>query len=324
MQAWHVKGDPSEPFPTERDNVLFVNVEIPEVLDYVPVTGGEFTGAISGPTLDLVTPGTVILKGDNGRPTGAGSTIGHLNVWHTKVADATTTPKNELKVYVGTNNDDLIDRGPVTVWLVQGDKMQVWTCGSSGWFTDSQRVWHVSAIGVDGDDLDNDVDTEIIMTSGEPSAYATLEGVERMVETYAVSRVEGGTFELPISGPALEPLGAKEMTLNVIGSSGWNDNPPPEGELHAVTSWYDAGGQRFKIDLGQSASQWANRDEVYYMLVQAHGTQIVYCESSAQQSVIAGTTLKVESADVSGDDLIDGRAVWLYTSSRTRRRMRRS
>ena len=110
--------------------------------------------------------GTFTLNADNGRPTGPTQTIGVAGIWHSKVADATTSPNNEIKA---NNGDDVIinhlvsHEGPITLRIIQANgNKQTWACESSGWITDT-NVIHISSNEISGDDLNPDEEVRIFV-----------------------------------------------------------------------------------------------------------------------------------------------------------------
>jgi hypothetical protein len=112
------------------------------------------------PVIDL---GTFTFSCDNGRPTGSGQTIGVAGLYHSKIADCTTTPANEVKLNNGNAsqvNEVVQHEGRVKVILTQDGKTQEWFCGSSGWTTGGS-VFHVSGDEVSGDDLVDGVEGNI-------------------------------------------------------------------------------------------------------------------------------------------------------------------
>ena len=96
----------------------------------------------------------LVYTGD--RPTGATESNGNVRVWHKTVASSTTNPKNECKIgmYGDVGLVSAIDAfsGEARVILQQQGALQTWKF-SGAWGTDSNKVLHISADGVSGDDL---------------------------------------------------------------------------------------------------------------------------------------------------------------------------
>ena len=116
--------------------------------------------------------GTFTLDVDNGRPTGANQTIGVAGIWHSKVADSTTNPNNEIKANNGNSEQVkqiVSHEGPATVRIVQANgNKQIWDCSSSGWVTGGTStqdgtVIHIASLGVSGDDLDPDKEVQVFV-----------------------------------------------------------------------------------------------------------------------------------------------------------------
>ena len=106
-----------------------------------------------------VARGNLASTGD--RPTG-GSSDSNINVWHTSVAESTTDPLNELKtLHEGAYAEVSAWDKPLRYKLAQGDKEQYWEVESNGWGTDGDKVWHLSARKVTGDDLSIGADTVV-------------------------------------------------------------------------------------------------------------------------------------------------------------------
>jgi len=110
--------------------------------------------------------GTFTLKVDNGRPTGASQTIGVAGIWHSKVADATTSPNNEMKANNGSSaliNQITSHEGPIKLRIIQANgNKQTWACESSGWTTNT-NVIHISSNGISGDDLNPDEEVQVFV-----------------------------------------------------------------------------------------------------------------------------------------------------------------
>lgn len=94
------------------------------------------------------------------RPTG-NAAEGEFAIWHLNVADSTTNPLNEFKIF-DTAAYPVVENLTAgrRYKLVQGDKVQYWDTLDNGWVT-SANTWHLSAVGVYGDDLFADEQTEI-------------------------------------------------------------------------------------------------------------------------------------------------------------------
>jgi len=113
------------------------------------------------PRIDL---GTFTFSCDKGRPTGSGQTVGVAGIYHSKVADSTTSPVNEIKLNNGNAsqvNEIVNHEGPVKIILTQGEKTQEWMCGGAGWITGG-TVLHTTATTVSGDDLVDGAEGRIV------------------------------------------------------------------------------------------------------------------------------------------------------------------
>ena len=99
--------------------------------------------------------GTFTLLADSGRPTGGAQTLDVASIWHSKVADCTTTPNNEVKLNNG-NTDQVVEiaahNGPVLVRFKQDARIQEWNSEDSGWTTNG-NVLHISGLEISGNDL---------------------------------------------------------------------------------------------------------------------------------------------------------------------------
>jgi hypothetical protein len=99
--------------------------------------------------------GTLNLLADSGRPTGGSQTLNVASIWHSKVADSTTSPNNEVKLNNGNPNqmnEVAAHNGPVLVRFKQDARIQEWESESAGWVTNNQAL-HISGNGISGDDL---------------------------------------------------------------------------------------------------------------------------------------------------------------------------
>jgi hypothetical protein len=99
--------------------------------------------------------GTLNLLADSGRPTGGSQTLNVASIWHSKVADSTTLPNNEVKLNNGNPNqmnEVAAHNGPVLVRFKQDARIQEWESESAGWVTNNQAL-HISGNEISGDDL---------------------------------------------------------------------------------------------------------------------------------------------------------------------------
>ena len=154
--------------------------------DWVPVTGGEFTGPITGPSVDNI----VADRGLTLEETGAGNNP-HDDptcppdkvVIETKYSAGSLggSVDNRMKVPMPNMADRWADKGPRQYVLIQGADVQVWQCQDSGFTSDNNNVLNVVAELVSGDTLNPGDPIDIWATGAYASPYVTFEMLKRIL-----------------------------------------------------------------------------------------------------------------------------------------------
>lgn len=124
-----------------------------EIYDSDVLIGGNFGGTDPevGDSVKLT------LTSNGNRPTGGSQNPGQISVWHL-APEGNTEPVNELKANLP--NPAIVPEVVRYLWIVQGEKVQIWTLAGEGWFTNT-NVYHASAASVSGDTLAKDVEATL-------------------------------------------------------------------------------------------------------------------------------------------------------------------
>ncbi len=146
--------------------------------NFMPVSGGEFTGPILGPVIDSVSTDPL--------------SLGTLKPWDDSIPAAgqlfvsstfPDAPDLVLKFNLGANINHLAGRSDLYYILVTSNGQQIWTCSSGGTALDATTL-KVVPDKVEGEVLSPSGDIFLFVSGSDGYPYTTSVTVDRMINSY--------------------------------------------------------------------------------------------------------------------------------------------